>query len=159
MKLKSVLVSTILWFLGKGFESSFMFDSQIKREVETWEDGMTLLLSVGSKGPSTCLRKQDGRIKPIAKEQQKESPDMAIYFKNTEAALLVLTGRIGIAQAFAEHRFLLKGDIAAAMSVVRCMNIVENYLFPSFMTRKILKRIPQKEVSSLVVYRKIILGI
>jgi hypothetical protein len=78
--------------------------------------------------------------------------DLSIYFKNIEAALLVLMGKIGIGQAFAEHRFVVKGDIMESMSLVRCLNIVEAYLFPNFIAKKILKKVPIKETSSISIY-------
>lgn len=45
------------------------------------------------------------------------------------------------------------------MSFVRCVDIIEGYLFPSFITRHILKGAPVKEQSSLAVYRKVLFGV
>ena len=53
--------------------------------------------------------------------------------------------RLGVAQAYAEHRFLLKGDIKDAMSFVRVIDRTEGYLFPKFITKGILKQIPKRE--------------
>ena len=43
------------------------------------------------------------------------------------------------------------------MSFVRCVEYLEAYLFPGFMSRRILKEVPGKEVSSLLVYGKALL--
>jgi hypothetical protein len=45
------------------------------------------------------------------------------------------------------------------MSFVRCVDIIEGYLFPRFLTKHILKGAPVKELSSLTVYRKVLFGI
>lgn len=91
----------------------------------------------------------------------KEMPvDFAVSFKNLEAALLVLTAQIGIAQAYAEHRFAMKGDINTyGMPLVQCLYAVENYLFPYFIVKRILKRIPLKHRSSVRVYVKTLFGL
>lgn len=103
------------------------------------------------------LEVQDGKLKYLGSREIEA--ELSVYIKNIEAAMLVLTGRKGIVQAFAEHRFILKGDIADGMRMVRCLNIVEAYLFPKFITRKILRRMPKKTSSSFKIYMGIIFGI
>jgi hypothetical protein len=49
---------------------------------------------------------------------------------------------MGTPQGYAEHRMSVKGDLAKAMSLIRCLNLVEFYLFPGFIARRILKRLP-----------------
>ena len=65
--------------------------------------------------------------------------DLEITFKSIDVAFLMFTGRLGVSKAYAEHRFTLKGEIGKAMSLVRCIDIVEAYLFPKFITKNILK--------------------
>ena len=45
------------------------------------------------------------------------------------------------------------------MGIVRVVDLVEGYLFPRFMTRRILKELPKKQVPTLVVYLRLIPGI
>lgn len=150
-KFKKSVCSFIFWFLGKGFAACARYDSSIKAEIDSMPEGFTIMLKIEAFGPYMCLSKKDGRLKYMGLYEDK-SAGIIISFKNIEAALLVLTGRIGIDRAYAEHRFTLKGDIAYGMSVVRCMYLVENYLFPGFITRNILKRMPAKQVCSLRIY-------
>jgi len=154
---KTFLAKTVFWFLGRGAQATAKYDSNAKAEVYSWEDGMTILLKVESNGPVMAIGKRKGKLLYLGSKEI--TADITIYFKNIEAALLVLTGRIGIAQAFAEHRFTLKGDIAEGMSVVRCLTTVEAYLFPKFITKKIIKRMPKKECSSFKVYTATLFGI
>lgn len=84
--------------------------------------------------------------------------DMTVTFRSIDAAFLVLSGRIGVAQAYAQHRFSLQGSIFDCMTFVHCVDVIEGYLFPKFITRKILKKLPEKECSAVSVYCRAILG-
>ena len=57
------------------------------------------------------------------------------------------------------HAFILKGNINEAMGIVRVVDLVEGYLFPRFMSRRILKEVPRKRVPALVVYLRLIPGV
>ena len=70
----------------------------------------------------------------------------------------MFTGRLGVSKAYAEHRFTLKGEIGKAMSLVRCIDIVEAYLFPKFITKNILKEIPKKSMGLVRCYGNVLFG-
>ncbi|MFR9062415.1 MAG: hypothetical protein ACLVJO_00885 [[Clostridium] scindens] len=55
------------------------------------------------------------------KSQQYSKSGYSDHFQKPEGAFLVFSGQIGIAQAYSQHRFLVKGEIAQVMSIVRCM--------------------------------------
>jgi hypothetical protein len=74
-------------------------------------------------------------------------------------AFRVFTGRMGIAGAYAAHAFSLRGNINETMGVVRIVDLVESYLFPKFLTRHILKEIPEKQYPTALVYLRLIPGI
>ena len=84
--------------------------------------------------------------------------DVTIRFKSPDDAFRVFTGQIGIAQAYAQHRFTLRGNMGLAMPFVRCVDITEGYLFPWVLARRILKRRPKKEVSTARVYLAVLFG-
>ena len=83
---------------------------------------------------------------------------MTIRFKSPDDAFRVFTGQIGIAQAYAQHRFTLRGNMGLAMPFVRCVDIAEGYLFPTVLARRILKRRPKKEISTARVYLAVLFG-
>jgi hypothetical protein len=122
-----------------------------------WRDNYSVLIKVEGNVPCLVMRKKNNVLSYCGK--QEVNADLSIYFKNIEGALLVLTGRKGIDKAFAEHRFVVKGDIMESMSLVRCLNIVENYLFPKFITKNILRKTLRKETNSVRVHIKAIFGI
>jgi hypothetical protein len=104
------------------------------------------------------MQKRNGKLNFVGTKVP-DKVDLAIYFKNIEAAFLVVTGQIGIAQAYAEHRFTLKGDIFITMPLVRALNITEAYLFPGFMAKKLMKRMPDRSNNKFNIYMATILGI
>lgn len=157
-RFKTFLIRVIFWFLGRGFQSVASFDRAAANEIGSLNDSMYILLKVEPKGPCLVMQKRDGKLH-FAGTRVPERVDMAIYFKNIEAAFMVVTGGIGIAQAYAEHRFTLKGDIFMTMPLVRALNITEAYLFPGFMAKKLMKRIPERSNSKFSIYMATILGI
>jgi len=154
---KILLARLIFWFLGRGFQAAASLDRGIREELAGWPE-ITLVMKVQPFGPCLVMAKRGGRMVYLGSRET--GADFTVYFKNLESALLVLTGRTGIAQAYAEHRMAMKGDLFAyGMPLVRSLYLVEAYLFPAFITRKILKRMPSKERSSLRVYLKTLLSI
>ena len=148
----------IFWFLGRGFQSVASFDKAAGEEISGLNDLMYILLKVEPNGPSMVMQKRNGKLNFVGAKIP-DKVDLAIYFKNIEAAFLVVTGQIGIAQAYAEHRFTLKGDIFITMPLVRALNITEAYLFPGFMAKKLMKRMPDRSNNKFNIYMATILGI
>ena len=151
--LKKSVSKVVLFFLYRGFKVLYKKDSRVKKELDALEEGFVLELKTCENGPSLMIKKENGSIVRL---KDGERVDISIAFKSIDVAFLVLTGRLGVAQAYAEHRFTLKGDIAVAMGVVRCVDLVEGYLFPRFMTRRILKEEPKREKSVLNIYFSIL---
>ncbi len=129
-------------------------DSKIRAEAHAWPSGKTLRLEVPGAGGFTVTGTPWG-----FKKLDKETPgDVTIRFKSPSDAFRVFTGQMGVAQAYAQHKFVLRGDMALAMPFVRCVDITEGYLFPDLLAKRILKRLPEKEVSTARVYGSILLG-
>lgn len=153
--IKENISRIVLFFLYRGIKVLYKKDSRVKEELDALEDGFSLEMKTSINGPKLIIKKENN---DIIKLKETENVDISICFKSVDAAFLVLTGRQGVARAYAEHRFTLKGDIAIAMVVVRCVDLVESYLFPKFITKNILKEVPKREKSMLSIYRTIILN-
>jgi hypothetical protein len=78
---------------------------------------------------------------------------LVVSFKNMESAFLMFTARISTAQGYCEHRLAVTGDIPLAMSAIRCLNVIETYLFPKIIAQNVVKRIPQIPFLRLIVGR------
>lgn len=154
---KSTAVHVVFFFLGRAFQVLSRRDPIIREEIQSWKQGFTLKMQVRPLEPSVILARKGDRIEAL-KPNGAPRADMSVQFRSLDAAFLVMSGQIGIAQAYAQHRFSLKGSIADCMVLVRCVDIIEGYLFPKFIARKILKQFPKKECSTVSVYCRAILG-
>ena len=153
---KETICKIVLFFLYRGFKILYQYDRTVKEEIKEWEDDFTIQIQLNPNGSNLYLRKNP---KGITKEKKVSNPDIVICFKSIDSAFLVFIGMIGISQAYAQHRFTLKGEIEKAMSLVRCIDTIEAYLFPKFITKKILKQIPKKEMKIVKTYIRILLEI
>ncbi len=147
----------VLYVLYGGICELYSLDSRVKDEIDSWPEGMTYCLACSEKGPRLFFRKSQNQLQRLNPRIQRYY-DTAITFRSLDGAFDVLTGKMGIAQAYSAHAFSLHGDIGTAMELTRCVDVVESYLFPRFMTKRILKKVPGKETSTLLVYARILIG-
>ena len=146
---KILFEKVIMFFLYRGMKTLYKYDSRVYKEIESWPMGRTIVLTASKRGPKLCLeRVSSGIVRP----GNIEDPDILISFKSIDGAFLVFSGQMGITEAYAQHRFMVKGDIAEIMSIVRCIELAEVYLFPKIITKRILRRVPGKQLGSFRVY-------
>lgn len=155
---KVVTVKVILFFLGRGFQFLSKFDKNIKNDIYGFSEGFTVMFKVLPIGSKMFLKKnKKGYLKYKGSSLNEKESDLSIFFKNIECAFLMFTAQISSHQAFAEHRISIKGDIPKAMLLMRCLNVVETYLFPKIIAKHITKRLPRisgikKQIGRFLVY-------
>lgn len=152
---KKKIAAIVLYFLYGAIYQLSKKDTRVKSEVESWQEGTIFAISACKNGPCLYLGKKDGKL---ARFKKPEKTDVFIEFKSIEIAFVVLTGRMGIAQAYSAHSFYLKGSVNRTMSVVRCVDLAEGYLFPKFMKKRILKEMPKKQLMTIHLYGAIVCG-
>lgn len=141
--LKRLINQVVLFVLGRALQSLSRHDPLIKHEVQGWPEGFTLMLTVRPNGGSMAVSRLPGGVLQYRGARFDEaSADVIIYIKNIETAFAMLTGQLGIDMAYAQHAMCARGDLSNTVSVVRVLNIVEAYLFPSLMSRNLMKRLP-----------------
>jgi len=140
-KLKRSLVTTSLLAFGVTFEMVSKSDDKMREEVANWREGWGFTLGVLPDGPAVTMRKEGDHMRNLGLGIK--NPDLAIMFKNVDAAFLIFTAQIGSPQGFAEHRAVLHGSVHEAMQVSRAMDLVSTYLFPGFLTARTFKRPPK----------------
>lgn len=138
---KTIVCKVVMVILGRAFQVFSKHDHEILREVSAWPEGFILELNVLPLGPKLLLSKEDGKIKAVGKIEKKT--DLSVNFKNIESAFLILTPLMGVPQGFAEHRFIVIGDVAKAMAFTRCLNRILAYLYPDFLCKNLMRRIPE----------------
>lgn len=155
--IKSRISAVVLYVLYGGICELYQLDGRVRDEIDSWPEGMTYCLACSEKGPRLFFRKSQNQLQRLNPRIQRFY-DTAITFRSLESAFEVLTVRMGIAQAYGAHAFSLHGDIGTAMELTRCVDVVEAYLFPGVMTKRILKKVPRREVNTLRVYLRILIG-
>lgn len=147
--------SLVLEVLFRSFRVLYRSDSRVHDEITGWEDGLTLKLVCGPGGAVLAMCK-DGQH-GVRRLRRAQRAQITMRFKSVEGAFRVLSGQLGVADAYAAHLFTLEGDIYQTMSFVRCVEYLESYLFPPFWSRRILKELPDRQVSPLEVYARVVL--
>lgn len=153
-RFKTLVVRTVLFILGRSFHSASKLDRDIRSEVADWEEGFRFMMQVYPQGPKMIVEKWRGNLKFLGSGPG--SADLVITFKSLESAFLLFTAQCGTCQGFAESRFIVNGDVTRAMSLTRCLNVLQGYLFPAAISRRILKRVPSmpwhKQLIRLYIY-------
>ncbi len=157
---KKFVIKTVFSVLGRGMKGVVKVDSKAQEYFSELHDGFVFRLHVLPLGPSLVVKKNGNNfVKVKKKDLQNTKIDLDIQFKNTAVTMPIVLGMAGVPQAFAENRFILKGEIADSMKIVDIMNLTEAYLFPKFITSKFLDVIPKKQKGSLRVYAYVLFGI
>lgn len=150
----NALCALVLFVLARALRVLGDIDARFAGELSSLPQGTSYLLRVGERGPALGLALRGGRLV----REKRAQADVEIGFKSAAAATRVFVGMSGIAQAYAQHRFTLKGDIALAMPLVRLLDLTEGYLFPRVMTRRFLRAPVLREKPMLYVYARTLLG-
>jgi hypothetical protein len=151
---KKLIVKITFIMLGRAFQSGSRHDPEIRREIAVWPDNFIIMMNVFPKGPRMVLEKIHGKLKYRGSDFYKG--DLLINFKNLESAFMVVVTSLSSAQAFAQHRMMVTGDLADAMIFMRCLNIIIAYLYPKFINKRLLKRVPimtaRKQITRFLIY-------
>lgn len=150
---KNMFCNIILTFLSRAIVELSHTDSEISREFADLPENFKVNIGIIPYGTYVGLVKTSGGLK--IKKNGFTTADLVVNFKSEKAAQKVMLAKLNLAQSYSQHALLVGGDIAVAMRLVRAINKVECYLFPRFMTKKILPPI-KKEASTFVTYCKIL---
>lgn len=150
--MRQLIIRIILEVLFRGLCVLYREDSRVKKELDAYPNGYRFCFLISQTPLSLSFEKREGGLKKVSGTKG----DLVILFKGVRAAFLVFCGLSSVPQAYAQHRFVLKGCVHEGLGLVRCIAYAEGYLFPKFMLRRILERIPEKELPSRKVYGKIL---
>ncbi len=130
-------------------------DTRVRRELEQLPEGQAYSIAAGAKGPTLHLQWKGGRLHRLASPA---AGACALKIKSLPLAFRLFTGQMGLAQAYAWHAFTVRGEVAEVMQIARLVNLVEAYLFPRFITKRILTDIPRLQANPLRIYGRILCG-
>jgi len=157
-RFKTLSSKILLFVLGKGYQSASKVDMSIRKEIEKWPKNFNFMMKIDPDGPNISFKKMNNNtVKYMGSKIKEKEIDLIIFFKNIESAFMVLTAQLGTAEATCQHKIGVKGSLPITMSFIRCLNIVETYLFPKFIVKRILRRVPKisffkKQKNRLFIY-------
>lgn len=151
---RKALAAVVLAVLGRGLVASARLDERVRREVRGWPADTVVTLRIAPFGPQVSWRVAGGMLEHLGGKEA--DSDLLVTFKSVDDAIPLLLGMQGVLAAFAEHRAMVRGDLAVAMSLVRCLHIVEGYLFPDIMTRRILPHPAERRAGHLRAYGQLV---
>ncbi|NLH47514.1 MAG: SCP2 sterol-binding domain-containing protein [Myxococcales bacterium] len=154
---KSAVASSALVAVGVAFELAARYDPELREELSRWRNGEVFSMGILPKGPYISIRCANGEAQYLGLGMR--DPDVAILFKNLDAAMLVFTGQIGTHTAAAEKRFIIRGNISESMKIARALSIVQAYVFPRFIVMKTYKKPPAVSAQRLWIKAKIYAGL
>ncbi len=126
--MKKIVLKIILFFVYKAVKVLNGRDSVITKEIKNLPNNYTIKISTTLSGlANICFQVQNEKIKRV---KNSKNPDLHIMFKNNNLAYQTLTGKVSMSQAYAQHFFVLFGNINIAMSITRIFERVEGYLLP-----------------------------
>lgn len=153
--LKNLVIATVLRVVHAALVELLPLDSRVRAELEALPEGMIYSIYCGYESPELHLQWKDGKLSRISRPQK---ATCQLRLKNKELSFQLLTGQMGMAQAYARHAFTMAGEIEDVMKLARLVNLVEAYLFPPFITRHIMTDRPALQVNPLRVYGRIFSG-
>ncbi len=137
---KKIITKIGLFALQRGAVSLSHFNDEVQKELQAWPNGFTIKIAVKGHPIAIAWKKTNSGLKavnPISK-----SDDLIIYFKNLNTAFNVITTLSNVPEAFTQNRIQAFGYNPDSMILIRILNIVQAYLFPPFLSKRVLKRVP-----------------
>ena len=128
--------------VGRLLQASSQRDEVVRREVADFPDDFVFSMGVWPATDAFELQKRKGRFWWL-RQRERRDPTLAIRFKHISLAFTVMSFQEGTADSFTADRIIADGDITQAMRIVRCLDRMMAVVLPSFIAKRMVKRMPQ----------------
>ncbi len=139
--LKRMITAIGFFALKQAIVSVSHFNKEVKEELNYFKEGYSIQLKVLPNGPRIAFEKHHNELKTTS--TNKKEYDLVVIFKTKEIAYRIMTTLSNVPKAFTQNRLMVYGNVADSMVLIRIMNIVQAYLFPPILSKRVLKRVPQ----------------
>ena len=154
-QLQRCTVAVVLRVLHAAMAELPRLDSRAAREFSRMPEGLAFAVHTCVGGPSLFVQWRGGCLLRLAKAAESAN---TLSIKSLPLSFRLFCGAMSVPQAYARHAFTVRGDLGEVMILARLVDLVESYLFPRFITRRILTDVPRREVCSLRLYGRMLLG-
>ena len=134
-------VAIMMAIVGRALVGASRADEEIRQEFSGMPEGSLLQMTVTA-GPGFTIQVQHNGMLSLVKGENLK-PDLCIRFKHISLAFLVFSFQEGTAQAFANERMVVDGDVSQGIRLIRCLNKMEAIILPRFIARLAVKRYPR----------------
>ena len=131
----------MLALIGRLLAAASDTDPVIRGEIAAMPEGQVFVLGVRPSGPRMIIQEQGGVFRTLT-EVPPGVPVSNFEFKHIEHAFLAMTFQESTPQAFANDRMVFEGDLAMAMTFVRCLTRMETLILPRPVARLAVKTYP-----------------
>ena len=150
-RFKRWLAGVVMKLLGKGIRYAYKVDERVKADIDGIGEEYSIMMAVAPVGPSILFGKKDGKV--FSQKCDNNAPaDIVLSFKGIEGAITMFTGRMGLGEGYAQHRFTVKGDLYKVMAIARIMSYVESSMFPKFIAKNLMNPVPKRAVNMFRFY-------
>lgn len=136
-------VSGMMQLISHMLKAGSQVDDVIKAEVAEIPEGFVFRMSVTPGDLSLTMQNQQGELVNLTDYAGK--PDLTMSFKHVTFAFLVFSFQEHTAQAYANERLVIDGDLPTSMKVVRCLNRLQTVILPKVVAKKAVKTYPDLE--------------
>ena len=155
-------VRLMLEVVGRAMEAISEVDEEVRAEASVLPNGFLFCMQVMPAGPALVMRKQRaGNLQYLGGETA-QKPDLSIQFKHLQHAFMVLSFQEKTAQAFANDRILVDGDLGYATRMTRVLNRLETFILPRLVAERAVKQypdtlgLPEKLINGARIYLKVV---
>ncbi len=138
---QTAYVALMMAIIGRNLVAMSQVDAVVRGEIAALPAGYVISMMVRPAGPSFAVEVQAGGTLRLLKNFTGRAT-LGVMFKHITHAFLVFSFQEGTAQAFANDRMFVDGNIAHAIRLVRCLNRMEAVILPKFVAERALKRYP-----------------
>lgn len=138
--------------IAQGLVAASEHDAVIAETLRAYPVGLRIRMQVFPDIASFTVTVTPVHTLRLVKDENKgkNGADVTITFKHINIALLVLTFQESTAQAFANDRMTVDGDIAYATRFVRVLNQLQALILPKVIAKRAIKRYPEISLLSKV---------
>ncbi|SFR41873.1 hypothetical protein SAMN05216203_0127 [Marinobacter daqiaonensis] len=157
-------VQTMFQVMGHALDAISRTDKKVLDEARLLPVGFVFEMTVLPAGPSLVVEHVgEGRLRYLGSSPP-ANVDLSIRFKHIAHAFLVLSFQEKTAEAFANDRMLVDGDIGLAVRMTRILNRLEAIILPRLVASRAVKEYPadlglfEKVPGAINIYRRVATG-
>ncbi|MDY6814943.1 MAG: hypothetical protein SV598_03550 [Pseudomonadota bacterium] len=158
---RRLYVDIMFQVMGRALQAVSEVDETVQDEARVLPEGLLFEMMVMPEGPRLIVEHTGDGHFHYHGQSAPRPVDLSIQFKHIAHAFLVLSFQEKTAEAFANDRMLLDGDVSYAVRMTRVLNRLEAFILPKLVAERAVKEypdnlhLPEKLISAARIYLKV----